>query len=69
MNSNLNNDIGVVFTPEYWAKWLLKKYHSMGIGKKLFEEILKILKDKTGFIDVKASPYAEKIYSKFGFKK
>jgi len=46
-----------------------KKYLNIGIGKKLFNEILRIVKGKTEYIEVNASPFAEIIYSKLGFKK
>ena len=41
----------------------------MGIGRMLFNEILKTIKGKTVFIEVNASPFSEKIYSKSGFNK
>ncbi len=46
-----------------------KKYHSRGIGKRLFHSVLEKIKNKTDFVEVNASPFSEKIYSKLGFKK
>lgn len=46
-----------------------KKYHNKGVGKKLFHAILEKVKGKTGFIEVNASPFSEKIYAKLGFIK
>jgi predicted GNAT family N-acyltransferase len=46
-----------------------KKYHNKGIGKLLFNEILKKLKEKTNFIEVNASSFSEKIYLRLGFIK
>jgi GNAT superfamily N-acetyltransferase len=44
-----------------------RKYQQKGIGKELFKTILKIVKDKSSFIEVHSSPYAKDIYSKMGF--
>jgi GNAT superfamily N-acetyltransferase len=49
-----------------------KEYHGKGIGKKLFENYVKTLKQNDigiKIISVNSSFYAEKIYSKIGFIK
>ena len=45
-----------------------KKYHNKGIGRKLFNEMLLKIEGKTEYLEVNASPFSEKIYSKLGFK-
>lgn len=42
------------------------KYHRNGIGRKLFEFVLKLNKEK--YMTVNSSPYAVEVYRKFGFK-
>ena len=44
-----------------------KKYHNNGIGRELFQEALLRIKRYTDFLEVNASPFSEKIYSKLGF--
>lgn len=46
-----------------------KDHHNKGIGRKLFNEVLKKINGKTIFIDVNASPFSVAIYAKLGFKK
>ena len=41
-------------------------YHRQGIGKKLFEVVLK--QNNSGYITVNSSPYAVPIYHKLGFQ-
>lgn len=45
-----------------------KKYHNKGIGRRLFNEMLLKTGGKTDYLEVNASPFSEKIYSKLGFK-
>jgi GNAT superfamily N-acetyltransferase len=44
-------------------------YHGRGIGRMLFNEILRTVKGKTDIIDVNASPFSEEIYSRLGFSR
>ena len=44
-----------------------KDHQGQGIGKQLFDELKNLLKGKTDFIDVNASPNSVIIYSKLGF--
>ncbi len=46
-----------------------RKYHKLGIGKRLFDEILEKVKGKTDFLEVNASTFSETVYSRLGFKK
>lgn len=41
------------------------EYHKKGIGKQLFQEIVK--ENTTGCISVNSSPYAVQVYQKLGF--
>lgn len=56
-----NNHINLFFVD--------KDHHNKGIGRKLFNEVLVRINGKTNFIEVNASPFSEKIYSKLGFKR
>lgn len=45
------------------------EHHKQGIGKKLIDEIFKLLKGKSDFITVNSSTFAENIYKSYGFTK
>lgn len=44
-------------------------HHKQGIGKKLIDEIVKSLKEKSDFITVNSSTFAENIYRGYGFNR
>ena len=49
--------------------FIKKEFQGKGIGKKLFDEYLRTLKENIKIITVNSSFYAERIYSKLGFRK
>lgn len=65
-----NNEIlGVIVTKDknHIALFFVDgKYHRQGIGKKLYEKVLKLNKDD--FFTVNSFPYAKEVYKHLGFE-
>lgn len=65
-----NNIVGMIEVKENNHICLLfvdPEYHKQGIGKKLIDEIVELLKEKTDIITVNSSTFAENIYKSYGF--
>ncbi len=65
-----NGEIAGVIATRNWGNHITLffvdgKYHRQGIGRKLFETVIKSSKEKQ--ITVNSSPYAVEVYKKLGF--
>ena len=67
-NNNDDELLGIIATKEknhISLFFVAEKYHKKGIGRLLYNHVCKLNPD--GYFTVNSSPYAKKIYEKFGF--